>query len=163
VETTYLFHLWFVLVLTMVRSRLHHLRHQCQISIFASSNHIHQHTYFKNPNVHIQVFHILHNHTMKLLQAFKSFFTRDSIVENQQRKLVRCKPHNSAAKTDSLQALQFRQWILTSLQPTHFQQPKLIRCMQLNFGSESQFRCSQYTFSSECWFTAEQLNFRSEC
>jgi hypothetical protein len=85
VETTYLFHLRFVLVLMMVRSRPHHLRHQCQISIFASSNHIHHHTYFKNPYVHIQVFHILLHLTMKLLQAFKSFLTGDSIVENWQQ------------------------------------------------------------------------------
>jgi hypothetical protein len=33
-------------------------------------NHIHHHTYFKSLYVHIQVFHILHHHTMKLLQAF---------------------------------------------------------------------------------------------
>jgi hypothetical protein len=44
---------------------------------------------------------------MKLLQAFKSFMTGESIVENQQRKLVRCLPHNSTVKTDSLQATQF--------------------------------------------------------
>jgi len=107
-----------------------------QISIFASLNHIHHHTYFKNSYVHIQVFHILHYHTMKLLQAFKSFLTRESIVENRQWKLVRCWPHNSAAKLIhctphnsvtkivSLQALQFRKWML--------------------------LRCSQHIFSSEC-------------
>jgi len=31
--------------------------------------------------VHIQVFHILHHHTMKLLLAFKSFLPRRLIVE----------------------------------------------------------------------------------
>jgi hypothetical protein len=72
VETTYLLHLQVVLILTMVRSRPHHLRHQWpQISTFASLNHIHHHTYFKSSYVHIQVFHILHHYTMKLLQAFE--------------------------------------------------------------------------------------------
>jgi len=108
VGTTYLLHLRVVLVLTMIRSRPHHLIHQWpQISTFASLNHIHHHTYFKSPYVHIQVFHILHHHTMKLLQAFKSFLPGGSIVENQQRKLFRCSPHNLATKTGSLQATYF--------------------------------------------------------
>jgi hypothetical protein len=79
----------------------------------------HHHTYLKNPYVHIQVFHILHNHTMKSLQVFKSFLQWESIVENQQRKLIhwrprilqrkpiRCRHQNSAAKTDSLQTTRF--------------------------------------------------------
>jgi hypothetical protein len=50
---------------------------------------------------------------MKLLQAFKSFLTEESIVENQQPKLVRCWLHNSAAK--------------------------LIRWRHFNFGSECYF------------------------
>ena len=147
-ETTYLFHLRFVLVLTMVWFRPHHLRHQCQISIFASSNHIHHHIYFKNPYVHIQVFHILHHHTMKLLQALKSFLTGDSIIENRQRKLVCCwlhnlaakllhyRPHSSTAKTDSPQAAHSAAKT-DSPQALIFQQRMLLRC-------------SQHTFSSEC-------------
>ena len=95
-----------------------------QINIFASSNHIHHYTYSKNPYVHIQVFHILHHHTMKLLQAFKSFLIGESIIENQQSKPVCCWPHNSTAETVSLQALQFRQRML--------------------------LRCSQHTFSNKC-------------
>jgi len=82
VQVTYLLHLWVVLVLTMVQSRPHHLRHQwSQISTFVFLNHIRHHTYFKSSYVHIQVFHILHNHTMKLLLAFKSFLPRRLIVE----------------------------------------------------------------------------------
>ena len=84
VQVTYLLHLWVVLVLMMVQSRPHHLRHQwSQIStvVFIFLNHIHHHTYFKSSYVHIQVFHILHHHIMKLLLAFKSFLPRRLIVE----------------------------------------------------------------------------------
>ena len=116
-KVTYLLHLWVVLVLTMVQSRPHHLRHQwSQISTFVFLNHICHHTYFKSSYVHIQVFHILHHHTMKLLLAFKSFLPRRLIVEIgsenwftvgcpiRQRELVHCRLPNSAAKTVSLQA-----------------------------------------------------------
>ena len=126
-EVTYLLHLRVVLVLTMVRSRPHHLRHQwSQISTFVSLNHIHHHTYFKSSYVHIQVFHILHHHTMKLLQAFESFIPGRPIVEIssenwfaasctiQQRKLVCCRLPNSAAKIVSLLAPQFQQRMLLS-------------------------------------------------
>jgi hypothetical protein len=79
-------------------------------------NHIRHHTYFKSLYVHIQVFHILHHHTMKLLLAFKSFMPRRHIVEIgsenwfaagcpiRQQQLFRCRLPNSAAKTVSLQA-----------------------------------------------------------
>jgi hypothetical protein len=71
-----------VFVLMMVRSRPHHLRHQwLQISTFVSLNHIRHHNYLKSSYVHIQVFHILHHHTMKLLLAFKSFLLGGPIVE----------------------------------------------------------------------------------
>jgi hypothetical protein len=84
-----------------------------------------------SPYVHIQAFHILHNNTMKLLQAFKSFLPggllqkigseTDSSLATQfssknlynvgctvrQRKLVRCRLHTLAAKTGSLPASQF--------------------------------------------------------
>jgi hypothetical protein len=118
VETTYLLHLWVVLVMVMVRSWPHYLRHQwSQISTFASLNHIHHHTYLMSPHVHIQ--------------AFKSFLPRgllqkigsetDSSLATQfssenlynvdctvrQRKLVRCRLHTLAAKTGSLPATQF--------------------------------------------------------
>jgi hypothetical protein len=141
VKVTYLLHLRVVLVLKMVRSLPRHLKHQwSQISTFVSLNHIHHHTYFKSSYVHIQVFHILHHHTMKLLQAFESFMLGRLIVEIgnenwlavgrivRQQKLIRCKLCNSAVKTSSLLAPQFRQWML-------------IRCRQLSFGSESQIRC----------------------
>jgi hypothetical protein len=117
VKVTYLLHLWVVLVLMMVQSRPHHLRHQwSQISTFIFLNHIRHHTYFKSSYVHIQVFHILHHHTMKLLLVFKSFLPRRLIVEIgsenwftagcpiRQRELVPCRLPNSAAKTVSLQA-----------------------------------------------------------
>jgi hypothetical protein len=82
VQVNYLLHLWVVLVLTMVQSQPRHLRHQwSQISIFVFLNHIRHHTYFKSSYVHIQVFHILHHRTMKLLLAFKSFLPRRLIVE----------------------------------------------------------------------------------
>jgi hypothetical protein len=132
VGTIYLFHLRVVLVLIMVRSRPHHLRHQGpQINIFASSNHIHLYTYFKNPYIHVQVFPILRHHIMKLLQAFKSFLTGESIVESRQQKLVCCRPQNLSAKTASLHALQFRQRML--------------------------LRYSQHTFSSKHWFATDNL------
>jgi hypothetical protein len=174
VETTYLLHLWAILVLTMVRSWSHHLRHQWpQINTFASLNHIHHHTYFKSPYVHIQVFHILHHHTMKLLQAFKSFLPGGSIVENRQRnwfatghtiqhrKLILCRPYSSTVKTGLLQAAQFgsencfaagttiSEANATSLQPTHFRQRMLICCRQLDFDSESHFCCRQHNFGSK--------------
>jgi hypothetical protein len=60
----------------------HHLKHQwSQISTWLSLNHIRHHTYFKSSYVHIQMSHILHHHTMKLLLAFKSFQPRRPIVE----------------------------------------------------------------------------------
>jgi len=74
-EITYMFHLQFVLSWRWTDLGRTTYDINAQISIFASSNYIHHHTYFKNPYVHIQVFHILHYHTMKLLQAFKSFLT----------------------------------------------------------------------------------------
>jgi hypothetical protein len=135
VKVTYLLHL------KMVWSLPRHLKHQwSQISTFVSLNHIHHHTYFKSSYVHIQVFHILHHHTMKLLQAFESFMLGRLIVEIgnenwltvgrtvRQQKLIRYKLCNSAVKTSSLLAPQFRQWML-------------IRCRQLSFGSESQIHC----------------------
>jgi hypothetical protein len=165
VKVTYLLHLRVVLVLTMVLSRPHHLRHQwSQISIFVSLNHIHHHTYFKSSYVHIQVFQILHHHTMKLLQAFESFLPGRPIVEIssknwlaagrtiQQWKLVRCGLHNSAAKTGLLPPTQFGSEICfttgatisavnaTLLQPPRFQQRMLICCIccrKLNSDSES--------------------------
>jgi hypothetical protein len=78
--------MWGVLVQSQVRSWSHHLTHQwSQISIIAFGNHIMRHyIYSKNSHVRIQVFHILHNYTMKSLQAFKSFLKWKSIVDNQQ-------------------------------------------------------------------------------
>jgi hypothetical protein len=135
VKVTYLLHLWIVLVSMMVQSRPYHLRHQwSQISTFVSLNHIHHHTYFKSSYVHIQVFHILHHHTMKLLLAFKSFLPRRPIVEinsenwfaagcaMRQRKSVRCGATISAAKTGLLQPTCFAAANATSLQTTQFRQ-----------------------------------------
>jgi len=117
---TYLLHLRVVLVPKMIRFRSHHLRHQwSQISTFISLNHIHHHTYFKNSYVHVQVFHILHDHTMKLLQTFESFLLGRPIIEIdcenwfaagctvRLRKLVRCRLHTAATKTVSLLAHNF--------------------------------------------------------
>jgi hypothetical protein len=172
----------------MVWSRPHHLRHQWpQISTFASLNHIHHHTYFKSPYVHIQVFHILPHHKMKLLQALKSFMPGESIVENRQRnrfaashpirqrKLFRCRPHNSTVKKNCFNAGNRTSAANTdSLQTTHIQQRTRVRCGQHNFASKyylaadntisttntsspltTQFqqraliRCRQHTFDSE--------------
>ena len=128
-EVTYLLHLRVVLVMMMVRSRPHHLRHQwSQISTFVSLNHIRHHTNFKSSYVNVQVFHILHHHPMKLLQAFESFMSGRPIVkigsENWfvagctvwQRKLVRCWRTISAVNANSLQTTQFRQRVTNSLQ-----------------------------------------------
>ena len=41
-----------------------------------------QHICIQKSQVHIRVFHILYNHTMKLLQAFKSFLIWKSIAKN---------------------------------------------------------------------------------
>jgi hypothetical protein len=145
----------------MVQSRPHHLRHQwSQISTFVFLNHIHHHTYFKSSYVHIQVFHILHHHTMKLLLAFKSFLPRRLIVEIGcenwfavgcpiwQRELVRCRLSNSAGRTVSLPAASSVAKTVSLLAP-QFRQQMLTRSRQLSFGSESQFRCSQLNFGSD--------------
>jgi len=131
VQVTYLLHLQVVLVLTMIQSRPHHLKHQwSQISTCVSLNHSRHHTYFKSSYVHIQVSHILHHHTMKLLLAFKSFQPRRPIVEigsenwfaagyqcgsetgflqaaNLSTKTGSLQAANSVAKTGSLQTTQF--------------------------------------------------------
>ena len=153
-ETTYLLHLRVVLVLMMVRSRPHHLRHQwSQISTFVSLNHNHHHTSFKNSYVHVQVFHILHHHTMKFLQAFESFLPGRPIIEigseNQfavgctiwQRKLFRCWHTISVANVNSLHITQFRQQVTYSLQTTQPQQRVTISLKNTKFGSEFQIRC----------------------
>jgi len=171
VKVTYLLYLWVVLVLTMVRSRQHHLRHQWSlISTFVSLNHIRHHTYFKSSYVHIQVFHILHHHTMKLLLAFKSFHPGRPIVEIgsenyfaigcaiRQQKLVHCRFPNSAAKTILLLAPQFRQWMLLRCSQHVLQQWMLRRCRQLNFNSESHIRCNQYNLGSESQFCCRTHN-----
>jgi hypothetical protein len=122
---------------------------------------------------------------MKLLQAFESFMLGRLIVEIgsenwltvgrtvRQRKLVRCRLRNSAAKTGSLQAAQFvsKNWSATSatisaanatsLQPTCFWQWMLICYRQLNSGSESQIRCRQYNFSSESQIRSKTHNSRA--
>ena len=156
-KVTYLLHLWVVLVLTIVRSRPHHLRHQWpQISTFISLNHIRHHTYFKSSYVHIQVFHILHHHTMKLLLAFKSFLPRPIVEfgsENsfaagcpiRQRKLVRCR-------------LPMRQRMLLRYNQHVLWQRMLLRCRQLNFSNESQICCKQYNFGSESQFRCRTCN-----
>jgi len=132
VQVTYLLHLQVVLVLTMIQSRPHHLKHQwSQISTCVSLNHSRHHTYFKSSYVHIQVSHILHHHTMKLLLAFKSFQPRRPIVEigrenwfvagcqfgsevgflqaaNSAAKTGSLQVANSTAKTGSLQTIQFQ-------------------------------------------------------
>jgi len=161
----------------MVRSRPHYQRHQwSQISTFVSLNHIRHHTYFKSSYVHIQVFYILHHHTIKLLLAFKSFLPRRPIVEREW-KLVRCKLRNLASKTGSLQATQFGSENcfaasasisaanVTSLHPTLLRcnqqvlwHRMLLCCRQLNFDSESQIRCTQYNFGSESQFHCRTHN-----
>jgi len=116
VQVTYLLHLRVVLVLMMIQSRPHHLKHQwSQISTCVSLNHNRHHTYFKSSYVHIQVSHILHHHTMKLLLAFNSFHPRRPIVEISSENWFaagcQCgsetgclQAANSSAKTGSLQA-----------------------------------------------------------
>ena len=185
-QVTYLLHLWVVLVLTMVQSRPHHLKHQwSQISTFLFLNHIRHHTYFKSSYVHIQVFHILHHHTMQLLLAFKSFLPRRLIVENRQRELVRCRLPISAARTGSLQAANSATRTVSLLAP-QFRQQMLTRSRQLNFGSdllqttplwqriasslqnttlgsELLIPCKRHSFGSESQIRCRQLSFDSEC
>ena len=141
-QVTYLLHLRVVLVLTMVQSRPHHLRHQwSQISTFVSLNHIHHHTYFKSSYVHIQVFHILHHHTMKLVLAFKLFLPRRPIVEIgsknwfaaggpiRQRELVRCRLPVRQRKLH-------RCWRHSFAAQRTTRQRILIRCSQQKFDSD---------------------------
>jgi len=159
----------------MVRSWSHHLRYQwSQISTFVSLNHICHQTYFKSSYVHIQVFHILHHHTMKLLLAFKSFLPERPIVEIgsenwfaagcviRQWKLFRCWHHNSGSKcyspttnTISTTSHKFAANNTTSAANHNFvvehtiRAESHIRCSQLSFDSESQIRCRQFSFDSE--------------
>jgi len=83
VETTYPFLPWGVLVLSKVRSRLHHLTHQwSQISTFAFSNHTtRHHIYFKNTHVYIQAFHILQSHNAIII-VIEPILICKSAVEN---------------------------------------------------------------------------------
>jgi len=133
VKVTYLLHLWVVFVLAMVWSRLHHLRHQwSQISAFVSLNHIRYHNYLKSSYVPIQVFHILHHHTMKLLLAFKSFLPWGPIVEIgsenwfaagcpiRHRNCFATGATIPATNATSLQPTCFAAANATSLQPTRF-------------------------------------------
>jgi len=134
VQVTYLLHLWVVLVLTMVQSRPHHLRHQwSQISTFIFLNHIRHHTYFKSSYVHNQVFHILHHHTIKLLLAFKSFLPRRLIVKigsenwfaaGSQFSSENCFAAGSQFSSENC----FAVGATNSLQTTQFRQRMLIRC-----------------------------------
>jgi hypothetical protein len=126
----------------MVQSWPHHLRHQwSQISKFVSLNHLRHHTYSKSSYVHIQVFHILHHHTMKLLLGIKSFLPRRPIVEIgsenwfavgcpiRQRKLVRCR--------------------------LPIQQRKLFRSWRHNFSSKDWFAAANMFCGSECYFATD--------
>jgi len=148
VQVTYVLHLWVVLVLTMVQSRPHHLRHQwSQISTFVFLNHIRHHTYVKSSYVHIQVFYILHHHTMKLLLAFKSFLPRRLIVEIgsenwfaagcpiRQRELVHCR-----------QPIRQRELVRCRLP---IRQRELFRCRQ-PVRQRQLFRCRRHNFGSKC-------------
>jgi len=167
VQVTYLLHLWVVLVLTMVQSWPHHLRHQwSQISTFVFLNHICHHTYFKSSYVHIQVFHILHHHTMKLLLAFKSFLPRTLIVESDSKNwfAVGC-PIRQRELFCRRQPIRQRELVCYKL-------PNLaaICCRQLHFGSESQvhcrtplggellIRCRRHSFDNESQFAAEHTS-----
>jgi len=187
VKVTYLLHLWVVLVLTMVQSRPHHLRHQwSQISTFVSLNHLRHHTYSKSSYVHIQVFHILHHHIMKLLLRIKSFLPRRPIVEiGSENWFAAESPFDSEnwfvascpirQKTGSLQTTQFRQRVTNSLQTTQLWQRMLIRRKRHSFDSESQFCCKTHnsaananslqelSFGSESQIRCRQLKFGSEC
>jgi len=114
----------------MVQSRPHHLRHQwSQISTFVSLNHLRHHTYSKSSYVHIQVFHILHHHTMKLLLGIKSFLPRRPIVE---------------IDSENWFAVDFsiRQW-------------KLFRCLRHNFSSEDWFAAANTVSAANHNFAAE--------
>jgi hypothetical protein len=136
VQVTYLLHLRVVLVLTMVQSRPHHLKHQwSQISTWVSLNHIRHHTYFKSSYVHIQVSHILHHHTMKFLLAFKSFQPRRPIVEIDSKNWFTAGDQfgseNWFAADNSISTSN-----VNSLQPTQFRQRITISLLNTQFGSE---------------------------
>jgi len=134
--------MWVALVLTKVWSRPHHLRHHWpQISTFVSLNHIHHHTYFKSSYVHIQVFHILHHHTMKLLLAFKSFLPRRPIVEIGSENWfdAGCQ-FDSKCYVAAANMFCGSECYLAANNSISTASHKFA-AKQYNFGSESQFRC----------------------
>jgi len=170
----------------MVWSWPHYLRHQwSQISTFAYLNHIHHHTYFKSPYVHIQAFHILHHYTMKLLQAFKSFLPggllqkignkTDSSQDTQfssenwftvgrtvwQRKPVRCRPHISTAKTSSLSAAQFSSENCFAVVIT-ISKANATSLQPTRLWQRMLIRCRQLDFGNKSHFCYKQHNFDSE-
>ena len=184
-QVTYLLHLRVVLVLTMVQSRPHHLKHQwSQISTWVSLNHIRHHTYFKSSYVHIQVSHILHHHNMKLLLAFKSFQRRRPIIEigSENWFAAGCQfgseagflqAANSSAKTGSLQAANLA--VKTgSMQPTQFRQRITNSLQNMSFSSECQFTmadivsavnhnfAAEHPIRQQMLFRCRQLSFGSE-
>ena len=120
-----------------------------QINAFISLNHIHQHICFKSSYFNIQVFHILHHHTTKLLQSFGSFMPERSILEigNGNWFTTGCtiwqrkKCFTIGCTVSAVSA--------TSLPSTHLWQRLLTCCRQLNSGSELQIRCSHYNVGSE--------------
>jgi len=160
VQVTYLLHLWVVLVLTMVQSRPHHLRHQwSQISTFVFLNHIRHHTYFKSSYVHIQVFHILHHHTMKLLLAFKSFLPRRLIVEigsenwfaaGSQFGSENCFAAGSQFGSENCFAAGTTVSAANHKFAAANSTSAAICCRQLHFGSESQVRCRTRHSAANC-------------
>jgi hypothetical protein len=68
-------------------------------------------------------------------------------------KLIRCWPHNSVAKTSSLQATHYssENWFVASCT---IQQQKLVRCKQLNFGSNSYFVATNTLLAMNANFTS---------
>ena len=116
VETTYLSLVWGVLARSKVRSWSLYLKHQwSQINAFAFWNNIHHHTYFKNPYVHMQMFHILHNYTWNCCNHFSHFRLGDY-----------CR--KSAAKTDLL-----RPWLWTLTFDVGYHNPPNLK-MSSSFG-----------------------------
>jgi len=158
----------------MVQSRPHHLRHQwSQISTFVSLNHIRHHTYSKSSYVHIQVFHILHHHTMKLLLVIKSFLPRRPFVEiGSENWFAAGSPFGSenwfaagssfgsencfaadaiisTAKTGSLQPTCFAAANATLLQTTQFRQRVTNSLQTIQLRQRMLIRCRQLSFGSE--------------
>jgi len=138
VEVTYLLHLRVVLFLTMVTNQY--------ICIFESHSSAYLFQEFICSHSNVPHFTPLYN---EIVTSIWVIFAREAYCRNWERKLIRCRPCNSAAKTVSLLVPQFQQQVTNSLQNTKFSS-------ECKFAATTQFQ-QQITnslhntqFDSEC-------------